>query len=179
MCKTENCPETHLAIGKVVKPWGLKGAVWIHSYAESKESFLRASELRVMGREGPVALSVEEAREHKKGLLLKFKGRDRIEDVEDLVGLTLCVDKKELPPLGEGEYYWYELIGMEVRTEAGRKVGRLEKVMNTGDHDVYVVKKGDREFLIPAVRHVVRQVDVAARRMIIHAAEGLLHQDDL
>jgi 16S rRNA processing protein RimM len=179
MCATENCPETHLAIGKVVKPWGLKGAVWIRSYAESKESFLRASELRVQAKQGPVVLSVEDVREHKKGILLKFKGRDRIEDVEDLVGLTLCLDKKELPSLAEGEYYWYELIGMEVLTEAGREVGSLERVMNTGDHDVYVIKKGDREFLVPAVRDVVRKVDVPGKQMIIHAAEGLLNQDDL
>jgi len=171
--------ETHLAIGKVLKPWGLKGAVTVYSYAESVESFLRISELRIQGKDGPTVLSLEEAKKHKKGILLKFKGRDRIEDVEDLVGLTLYMDRKELPRLEEGEYYWHELIGMEVCTDSGKSVGTLEKVLETGSHDVYVVRKGEQESLIPAIRDVVRKVDVPGRRMVIHAVEGLLNEDDL
>ena len=177
--KEEISLETHLAIGEVVKPWGLKGMVKIFSYAESIESFRRVSALRVRGRDGPIALSLEEARQHKKGVLLKFEGRDRIEDVEDLVGLTLYMDKKELPGLEEGEYYWHELIGMEVRTEAGTPVGTLERILNTGSHDVYVVRKGERETLIPAIRDVIREVDVPGRGMVIHVVEGLLNEDDL
>jgi len=179
MCEMELSPETHLAIGKVLKPWGLKGAVKVYSYAESIESFLRSSELLVQGKDGPTVLALEEAKKHKKGILLKFKGRDRIEAVEDLVGLTLYMDRKELPRLEEGEYYWYELIGMEVCTDSGEPVGTLERVLETGNHDVYVVRKGEREALIPAIRDVVRKVDVPARRMIIHAVEGLLNEDDL
>ena len=179
MCATKICPETHLAIGKVVKPWGLKGAVRIYSYAESLESFLRVPELHVQGKDGPIVLPLEEVKEHNKGILLKFEGRDRIEDVEALIGLTLYMNKQELPRLEEGEYYWHELIGLEVLTDSGRPVGTLEKVMDTGNHDVYVVTKGEREILVPAIREVVRKVDVPGRQMIIHAVEGLLNEDDL
>jgi 16S rRNA processing protein RimM len=179
MCAIEIRPETHLAIGKVLKPWGLKGAVSVYSYAESPESFLRISVLYVQNEGGTTELPLLEAKRHKKGVLLRFKGRERIEDVEDLVGLTLYMDKQELPPLEEGEYYWHELIGMEVFTEAGRPVGRLEKVLDTGSHDVYVVVNEGREVLVPAIRDVVRKVDVPGRTMIIHAVEGLLREDDL
>ncbi len=172
-------PETHLPIGKVLKPWGLKGAVSIYSYAETPESFQKISALYVEGENGTTELPIEEARRHKKGILLRFKGRDRIEDVEDLVGLTLYMNKKELPPLEEGEYYWHELIGMEVLTDTGRTVGNLERIFDIGSHDVYVVTKEGREVLIPAVREVVRKVDVAGRRMFIHPVEGLLTEDDL
>ncbi len=99
--------------------------------------------------------------------------------MEDLVGLTLYMDRKELPRLEEDEYYWYELIGMEVCTDSGKSVGTLEKILETGSHDVYVVRKGEQESLIPAIRDVVRKVDVPGRRMIIHAVEGLLNEDDL
>ncbi len=177
--KEEISPDRHLAIGEVAKPWGLKGMVKVTSYAESIESFRRVSSLRVQGRDGPVVLALEEARQHKKGVLLKFKGRDRIEDVTDLVGLTLYMDKKDLPTLEEGEYYWHELIGMEVRTEAGTEVGTLERILDTGSHDVYVVRKGKRETLIPAIRDVIREVDVPGRGMVIHVVEGLLNEDDL
>ena len=179
MCEPEISPEKYLAIGKVLKPWGLKGAVRVYSYAESIESFHRISELLVQGKDGTTVLSLEEAKKHKKGVLLKFKGRDRIEDVEDLAGLTLYMDKKELPGLEGDEYYWHELIGMEVRTDSGKPVGTLEKILETGNHDVYVVKQGERETLIPAIRDVIRKVDVPARRMVIHAVEGLLNEDDL
>ena len=179
MCAKEIRPQTHLAIGKILKPWGLKGAVKLYSYAESPESFLRISELYVESEDGQVVLSVEDAKQHKKAVLVKFKGRDRIEDVEGLVGLTLYVDKEELPPLEEGEYYWYQLIGMEVSTDTGKSIGTLEKILDTGSHDVYVVRKGERETLIPAVRDVIQEVDVAGKRMIIHAIEGLLNEDDL
>jgi 16S rRNA processing protein RimM len=179
MCETEISPETYLAIGKVLKPWGLKGAVKVYSYAESVESFLRISELRIQGKDGPTVLLLEEAKKHQKGILLKFKGRDRIEDVEELVGLTLYMDRKELPGLEEDEYYWHDLIGMEVCTDSGKSVGTLESILETGSHDVYVVRKGEKESLVPAVRDVVQKVDVPGRRMVIHPVEGLLNEDDL
>lgn len=179
VCTKEIRPQTHLAIGKVLKPWGLAGTVKVHSYAESPESFLRVSALHVRGEEGPILLSLEGAKKHKNLVLLKFKGRNRIEDVEDLVGRTLYVDKGDLPLLEEGEYYWFELIGMEVRTDMGKSVGTLERIMDTGSHDVYVVRQGERETLIPAVLDVIRKVDTVERQMIIHAVEGLLNDDDL
>jgi 16S rRNA processing protein RimM len=179
VCAKQILEQTHLAIGKILKPWGLKGAVKIYSYAESPESFSRISEVCVQGRDGPIVLSLEEVKRHKKALLLKFKGRDRIEDVEELVGRTLYIDKKELPQLEEGEYYWHELVGMEVWTDAGKPLGTLEKILDTGSHDVYVVRKGDQETLIPAIRDVIQKVDVAGKRMVIHPIEGLLNEHDL
>ncbi len=170
---------TCIAIGKVLKPWGLKGTVKIQSYAESPESFLRISEVHADGKDGLIVLCLESVRKHKKAVLLKFKGRDRVEDVQGLVGNTLYVDKRDLPSLEEGEYYWYQLIGMEVWTDAGKPVGRLEQILDTGNHDVYVVRQGERETLIPAVREVIQKVDVAGRRMTIRAIEGLLSENDL
>lgn len=179
LCTKEILPQAHLAIGEVLKPWGLKGAVKIHSYAESPETFSRISELRVQGEKGPIVLFLEDVKKQKKAVLLKFKGRDRVEDVEELVGRTLYIDKKDLPQLDEGEYYWHELIGMEVWTDDGKSLGTLEKILDTGSNDVYVVQKGGQETLIPAIRDVIRKVDVAGRRMVIHPIEGLLKDHDL
>jgi 16S rRNA processing protein RimM len=179
VCTKKIRPETHLAIGKVLKPWGLAGTVKIYSYAESVESFLRLSALYVRGEEGTLLLSLEHAKAHKKAVLLKFKGRDCIEDVEELAGRTLYIDKEDLPPLEEGEYYWFELIGMEVRTDTGKLVGTLERIMNTGSHDVYVVRQGEQETLVPAVPDVIQEVDTAARKVIIQAVKGLLTEDEV
>ncbi len=170
--------DTYLAIGKVVKVWGLKGHVKVYSYAESLETFRRTRALFTRTEAGVIPLPIESSREHKGGVLLKFRRRDSVEDVEELVGQTLYLEKKDLPELEEGEYYWHELLGMEVRTEEDRLVGRLVRILETGGNDVYVVRKGEKENLIPAIREVVRKVDVAAKRMIIRPLEGLLDLDE-
>jgi 16S rRNA processing protein RimM len=170
--------EELLAIGKVLKPWGLKGEVKVETYAESAETYRRASELFVLQRDQPVGLVLEGVRQQPKALVCKFKGLGKIEEVQPLVGATLYLRKADLPALGEGEYYWHQLIGMEVWTDGGRQVGTLSGILSTGGHDLYAVRQGEREWLIPALREVIREVDVAANRMVIHPMEGLLDEDD-
>lgn len=172
-------PDDLLEIGKVVKTWGLKGHVKVYSYAESIDTYNRVSRLYVQKRGGPEALRIETARQQNKTLLLKFEERDRIEDVEDLIGSTLYMPKKDLPPLEEGEYYWYELIGMKVRTDLGKQLGTLREILNTGSNDVYIVRQGSRELLIPALNEVILEVDVTGKQMVIHPMEGLLDENDI
>ena len=172
-------PDNHLAIGKIVKAWGIKGKVKILSYAESSSIFREQKELYIRGRSGRQRLCLESVDEHKKGILLKFKGRNRIEDVEGLVGLTLYVDKNNLPPPEEGEHYWHELIGMTVETDSGKSLGKLTNIIATGSNDVYVVRKGAREWLIPAIQEVIREINVEQQLMIISPMEGILTENDL
>ena len=172
-------PDNHLAIGKIVKAWGIKGKVKILSYAESPATFRQQKELYIQGRSGRQRLCLESAEEHKKGILLKFEGRDRIEDVEDLIGLTLYMDKKNLPPPEEGEHYWHDLIGMAVETDSGKPLGKLTGIIPTGSNDVYVVRKGKREWLIPAIQEVIREINVEQQLMIISPIEGILEENDL
>ncbi len=167
-------PEKYLAIGKILKPWGIKGKVKIFSYAESPETFQGLSELYLQGTQGAVTLELETATAHKKGVLLKFKGRDSIKEAEELTGLTLYMDKKDLCPTEEGEYFWFQLIGMTVKTDEGKLLGTIKHIMNTGSNDVYVVQQGGRELLIPAIREVIQEVDVDQKTMIISPMEGLL-----
>ena len=171
--------DRRLDIGKVLKPWGIQGKVKALMYAESEDTFQQHPALWAETDAGFVPLSLESAKPHKKALLLKFKDRNRIEEVEDLIGSTLFMDKDSLPPLEEGEYYWHELIGVEVETESGRPLGRIEQILVTGGNDVYVVNDGRREVLLPAIRDVVRKVDVDAEKMVVRPPEGLLKEDDL
>jgi 16S rRNA processing protein RimM len=95
------------------------------------------------------------------------------EAAERLRGAALYIDKDRLPPLEEENYYWFELIGMEVYTPDGRYLGRLESVVPTGSNDVYVVRNADRETLVPALASVVKSVDTAQMRMEVVLPEGL------
>jgi 16S rRNA processing protein RimM len=167
-----------LEIAEIVKTWGLKGHVKLLSHAESPDIFARLRELYVQSETRTIPLLIEDVREHRGQVMLKFRGRDRIEDVEDLLRKTLYMHKRDLDPLEPGEYYWYQLIGMDVHTDTGKELGVLREILSTGGNDVYVVRKGNRELMIPASREVVREVDVTGNRMTVHPLEGMLEEHD-
>jgi len=167
-----------LCIAKVVKSWGLKGHVKLLSYAEAPDLFGRIPTLYVRKESGTIPLTVEDVKEHRGRVLLKFRGRDRIEDVEDLLQETLYMHRRDLDPLEPGEYYWFQLIGMEVRTDSGADLGTLREIITTGSNDVYVVQQGDREWLIPATTEVVLEVDVSRNTMTVHPLEGMMDTTD-
>ena len=178
-CINEAHPDDLLAIGKALKAWGLKGHVKVYSYAESIDTYRRVPGLYIQKNNGPSILHIEAAKQHKKFLLLKFRERDCIEEVEDLIGTTLYMHKQDLPSLEEGEYYWFQLIGMQVQTDCGKQLGILREILDTGGHDVYVVRQGDRELLIPALKDVIRDVYLAGKQMIVRPMEGMLNEHDL
>ncbi len=166
-----------ILIGKVLKPKGVRGSVKVLSYAESPETFERVRILFVRSEGAWQPLETERVEKGAPGrrqtVVLAFRGRQRIEQIRDLVGADLYLDRADLPPLEEGEYYWHDLIGMRVRTEQGEDLGRIRGIFNTGANDVYVVRKGGREILLPALRDVIREVDVQGRRMTVRLLEEL------
>jgi len=179
--RTREPPRTSpdlLPIAKIVKCWGLKGHVKLLDYAESPEIYGRVRELYLCRESRVLPLVVENVREHRGRVLLKFRGRDRIEEVEDLLQETLYLHKRDLDPLEPGEYYWFQLIGMAVHTDSGVALGTLREIVNTGSNDVYVVRQGDREWLIPATAQVVLDVDVSRNRMTVHPLEGMTGTTD-
>jgi 16S rRNA processing protein RimM len=103
-----------------------------------------------------------------------FAGFDAPEKVKAFNGWFIKVPEEETEPLPEGTYYWFELIGMEVFSEDGEKLGTITDIFETGSNDVYVVKRGRKEVYIPATQEVIKQIDRKAKRMIIHLMDGLL-----
>jgi len=93
---------------------------------------------------------------------------------EALRGGAVMVAAADLPPLGDGEFYYFQLAGAEVMLTDGRRLGTIEDIMSTGAHDVWVVRDGEREVLVPVISDVVKAMDLAARRVTIEAVPGLL-----
>jgi len=87
--------------------------------------------------------------------------------------------KRDAPKREDDEYFWYELIGLRVCLDSGESVGVLENILRTGGHDIYVVKDGDREILIPAVHDVIARVDKARGVMTVTNMEGLLDLNEV
>lgn len=121
-----------------------------------------------------VPRKIERSRPHDRVFHLKLAGITNREDANDLRGLYLEVPEGELPPPGEGTYYQYQLVGLRVVTTTGEDLGEIAEIISTPGNDVFVVRGGPKEVLVPGVEDVVVEVDVRGGRMVIEPVPGLL-----
>ncbi len=167
----------YIIIGRVSGLHGIKGKLRIHYYNETRSDFLSYRKVYLEDRDGHVwPYEIQEAEVHKKFISARLKGCEGIADAEKLIGASVLVKRGNLPPLEEGEYYWFEIIGMDVITDEGRPLGRVEKILPTGSNDVYLVQGSGRDWLIPATEEVIVRVDRDKGQMVIHPIEGLLEE---
>jgi 16S rRNA processing protein RimM len=164
-----------LEIGKIVKTHGLKGGVKVLSYLESDDMLDSLDSLYIRRKINDEALShgVKSLNVKGKSFYLEMEGIGTIEQAEELVGCQVLVPSDKLKALPEGEYYWRELIGLEVVTEEGRHLGRVQQIFPAGGNDVYVCGGGEREILLPAIEDVVRKIDPKKGIMVVRLLEGL------
>ncbi len=162
-------------VGRLVKPHGVRGEIKLAPYNPASDLFRPGLPLLLQGIAGGARrVEVLAARPHKGGFLLRLAGVETMTEAERLVGARVSVAEADLPPLSEGEFYWFQIVGLEVATEAGTRLGRVVEILETPAHDVYVVRDGDRERLVPAVDEVVVEIDRAAGRLVVRPIEGLL-----
>ncbi|GAB6935800.1 ribosome maturation factor RimM [Calditerricola yamamurae] len=166
-------------VGKLVNTHGIRGEVRVISITDFPEQRYRKGSRLWLSHPDfpqPIELVVESHRRHKQFDLLKFEGYDSINDVEKFKGGMLQVAEEDLEPLPEGEYYYHEIIGCTVVTEEGEELGTVKEILSPGANDVWVVarKGGGKDILIPYIDDVVKDVDVAKRRVTVHLLPGLV-----
>jgi 16S rRNA processing protein RimM len=162
----------YLTIGRVLKPWGFHGELKIEIMTDFPERF--ASLQTVYLGEDAKPFPVERARLSAKAARLKLKGIDTEQAAARLRNQLVQIPTDEAAPLPEGKYYFYQLIGLRVKTMQGQDLGEVVDILETGANNVYVVKNGEREVLIPAIEPVVKKVDLANGEMLVEPMEGLL-----
>lgn len=159
----------NILVAVIIAPHGVRGAVSAERLSDNPRRFAVGATLRT---EQGGTLTVASASPHKGRLLLAFADVVSREAAEKLRGVKLYATDAP-PPLGEGSYYHYQLIGMAVY-DRGARLGEITDVIPYTANDVYVVKRDDGgETLLPALRAVVRRVDTAAGRMDVELPEGL------
>jgi len=164
-----------LRVGYIAGSHGLHGALRVRTDDPASSTLSTLSRLFVelaTGRRefrvlGSTALS---AGNHR----IVLEGVGDADAAEALRGGAVMVAAADLPPLGEGEFYYFQLAGAEVMLTDGRRLGTIEDIMSTGAHDVWVVRDGEREVLVPVITDVVKAMDLGARRVTIEAVPGLL-----
>ncbi|UCE81938.1 MAG: 16S rRNA processing protein RimM [Deltaproteobacteria bacterium] len=164
--------ETPLPIGKVVKAHGLKGHLKVIPYGETLFSLSAGEKITAYLSDGTsLSLTVVEVRPHQKAFLFLSGEISTVEEARRLAGAELCVHPSRLPPTVEDEFYWFQLIGLEVVSTDGRVLGTIEEIIETGSNDVYVVRLANEEILVPAIQQVVREVDLQKRQMTVDLPE--------
>ncbi len=166
-------------IGRVIKPHGVKGKIKIGYFGEDSRQFHLYRKVFIEDRTGRLqSHEVLEATPQPPRLILQLKDIRTVEEARPLVGKEIYIPKASLPDLPEGEYYWVEIIGMEVETENGKRIGRVKEILPTGSHDIYVVQGEKREIFLPAVEGVIQSIDREKKRMKVTRMEGLWERED-
>ncbi len=164
-----------ITIGKAIKPFGVKGEMKIAPMTDFPGRFKDLGRVFLVSPAGKeIVCTVKSVRYAGEVPLLFFDGYDSPEKAKALNGWLVKIPEEEAVPLPEGQYYRYELIGMEVLSESGEKLGAIVDIFETGSNDVYVMKRGRKEIYLPATKEVIKQVDRKARQMVIHLMAGLM-----
>ena len=167
--------EAVVAVGKILGAHSLRGLVRLRPYQLPSPSL--AADRRVFLERAGVRREVRlrSVSPHARGVLLV--GLDGVSDrtaAEALAGTMVLVRQRDLPPLAADEFYHHEVVGFVVETEAGESISTVAETMSTGLNDVWVVRDGAHEHLIPVIADVVRSIDRDARRIVIAPMPGLL-----
>lgn len=172
--------EKLIAIGRIVRTWGLKGDVAVDLYSGRHDRLERFRELRAGEQAGQAnVLRLEHERKHKTQIIAKFSGVDSVGEAERLIGSSIFVHTTELEPLRDDEYFMEDLIGLKVVLESGDEIGSIIDIQETGGTDLLIVEKGGKELLIPFARSICRTIDLAGRIVVIRPPEGLLDIDEV
>ncbi len=162
--------ERLVVIGRAQKPFGIKGEIRVQAYTETFEAFEKSEWLLIKDKK----MTVEQIRIHKGSVLVLFEGIDTPEQASVFSGQLIQTLEQNLPAKDEDEYYCFELIGLDVFTNTGRRLGKITEIMPTGANDVFVVMGDYGEILIPFIDEVVEDIDLSAKKVEINPMEGLI-----
>lgn len=163
----------YLRIGIIVNTQGIKGEVRVMPLTEKIERFTWLKYV-YLDDDKLIKMDIEHVRYHKNFVLMKFKGIDSMNDAEKLKNTYILVDRENAIKLPEGSYFVCDLIGLDVVDVNGEAIGKVADVLSTGSNDVYVVKKDEKEILIPALKSVVKSIDLKSSRITVELPEELV-----
>lgn len=159
--------QTYLRIGVIARPHGVRGAVKVTPLTDDVTRFSGLSEAYLERRGVHTPLSLDVLSVGARAVLAQLNGIDSVEQAEALRGAYLCVPRQEAIQLPPDTWFVADLIGCAVSDTAGRAYGCITDVLETGANDVYVI--GGGKLLVPALKKVLHEVDIANKRIILCA----------
>jgi 16S rRNA processing protein RimM len=155
----------YLILGRITKAHGIRGEAKVVLYADDWAPFRGFSRCWVGPKGGPyLPFEIEGESEHGRTVALKLVGVDTPEAVAPLLGHEVAIPRADAPPPPGGTFYHYDILGLEV-VAGDRVLGSVREIVETPAHDVYVIQRGSREWLLPATRVCIGRIDLAAGRI--------------
>lgn len=167
-----------IKIAQVLNTHGVRGEVKAVPLSDFAERYYSLKDVYVERNNSFQVCTVQSVRWNKNNLLIKFEGIDNPEQAALLKNKYLMIDIEDTVPLPEDNYYLFEIVGLDVFDEDGNKLGKIQDVLQTSANDVYVVQgDNDKEILIPALKKLVRSIDIEKNTMIVELPSGLLDKE--
>lgn len=167
--------QKRLEVGQIVNTFGIKGEVKVTPFTDDINRFDNLKKVYVKTRKEDKLYKVEGVRYHKNMVLLKLEGIENPEQAELLKNAYLEIDREDAIPLKEGQYFIVDLIGLDVYTDEGKLLGKVDDIYNTGANDIYVVKDElGKQILLPGIKDVIKEVDLDNEKIIVHLIPGLI-----
>jgi 16S rRNA processing protein RimM len=166
-----------IAVGRIVRPQGRRGEVRVEPLTDEPSRLAELAECWLVPPPQGEARRVEAVWFQGQAPIVKLDGADTIDAAEALAGRLLTIPRDATRPLPPDRFYGFDLVGCAVRDPEGRALGMLVDVVGAEHHDLWVVRDGAREYLVPAVSAIVEHVDLGERVVVIRAPEGLLELD--
>lgn len=170
---------TYFNVGEIVNTHGIRGELKVLATTDfAAKRFAPGETLyAVQGTKAPKKLTVKKHRQHKQFDLLTFAEITDINEAEQYKGGHLQVTKQQQMPLDEGDYYYRQIIGLQVFSLEGELLGVISEIMQTGANDVWVVKRANgKEILLPAIKSVIQKIDLESQCVTVDWLEGLDEQ---
>ncbi|MFX4261741.1 ribosome maturation factor RimM [Pelotomaculum propionicicum] len=170
--------EDYIAVGKILNTQGRTGAVRVLPLTDYPQRFKVKSRVYVSLKGSRKVMSIEESAPRQKYVIIKFKEVPDMNAAEEIKGGLLEITREDLYPLPENTYYIFDIIGLNVRDLNRGSLGRITDVLQTGANDVYIVETGARPLLIPALKQVVKEIDLPGRSMVVDLPDGLVDDEN-
>ena len=166
--------EKYFEIGQIVNTSGLKGVVKVKPFTDDINKFSTLKQIYIQIKNELKSFEIEKVYFNKNMVFLKLKGIDTVEQAENYRNYYLKIERKD-DKLEDNSYYIVDIEGCTVYTEDQKLLGKVSEVFSTGSNDVYVVNREDgKQILLPAIKDVIKQVDIKNKKIIIHLLEGLI-----
>jgi len=157
-----------LNAGQISGVFGVKGWVKIFSYTHPRENILQYSPWRLQKNDQIREIKVKAGQRHGNSVVAELEGVTDRDEAVALMGWDIFILRQQLPKTQSDEYYWTDLVGLDVQTESGVKLGKVDYLMETGANDVLVVVDGETERLIPFLqKQTVLTIDLDHKLMIV------------
>ncbi len=167
--------QEYFEIGQIVNTFGIKGFVKVKPFTDDMERFEELKTILVVKNKEMIEMEIEEVKYQQYVVLLKLKGIEDINMAEKYKGCYIKIKREDTRKLPKDTYFIADLIGLNVYTEDGKLLGKVEDIYNNKSSDIYVIKDElGKQILLPSTKEIIKQIDIENEKIIVHLLEGLI-----